>query len=114
MSFLALPNFRQSFETNGVNDRAWYTFFQGIWKGQPPSLESAVKPTGSPFTYNASSKGFLIVNGGTVSQVQWFGAGRGSAAPITTGQTQGCFPLSQNDSLIITYSVAPTLTFVTQ
>jgi len=29
-----------------------------------------------------------------------------------TGQIAGFFPLSENDSLVITYSVVPTLTFV--
>ncbi len=112
--FTVLPNFRESLQDKGVTSRAWYSFFSNLFQGRPPAPEITVTIGTSPYTYTATQKGFLIVQGGTVSLVQWLGAGRGSTTNRTTGQTQGCFPLSLGDSLIITYSVAPTLIFVPQ
>lgn len=114
MSFLGLPNFTQPITKNSSIDRTWYTFIQGMWKGQAPGTEAPVTLTPSPFIYTASRKGFAIVQGGTVSVVSWQGSARGSTTPHNTGQTSGCFPLSQGDQLIITYSSAPNVTFVPQ
>lgn len=97
-----------------VVSRPWYTFLQGLWKGTPTGQDGLVTAGASPFTYTASGRGFLIVQGGTVSLVQWLGTSRGSTAPRSTGVTQGCFPMSQGDQLIITYSVIPTLAWVPQ
>ncbi len=106
-----LPNYNQPLVEKGLTARTWYQFFQSMWKGFPTGAEVSVTATASPMTYLAPSKGFLIVNGGTVSLVQFT---RDQKTNYTTGQTQGCFPVSNGDALIVTYSVTPTLTFVPQ
>lgn len=109
--FNTAPTYDQPINDKGLTSRFWYRFFQNLWKGVPPAPESTLTPAASPYTYTASQKGFLIVQGGTVTLVQW---SRGGVANHTTGATQGCFPLSAGDSLVITYSVAPTLTYCPQ
>ncbi len=73
-----------------------------------PAARSTVTLTGSPFTYTAGADGVLIVNGGTVSAVSYL---RGSST-INSGVVAGPFPLKTSDRLRITYTVAPTVTFL--
>ena len=103
-----VPTYEQPLEITGHTSSAWYRYWQQNELGTPPAAESAVTPTGSPFTYTAGRKGFLIVQGGTVSAVAFSRSG----TFYTTGQTQGVFPLDQNDQLKVTYSAAPILTWV--
>jgi hypothetical protein len=65
-----------------------------------------VTPTGSPFTYTNGSglTESVIVSGGTVSQIVFNRGG-----PITTLPVAGMFTLQPQDSLVISYSVAPTI-----
>ncbi len=111
MSYAVLPNYSQSIVQKGVTDRAWYTFFQGLWQGSPPQAENSVTPGASPYTYKASRRGFLIIQGGTMGIVQF---SRSGTQNYNTGVTQGCFPLSDGDSLVMTFGSAPTLPFVPQ
>jgi hypothetical protein len=62
----------------------------------------------SPYTYTntTGAPAMLYVAGGTVSAITL--ARQGTA--LTTGFTAGAFYLAQNDSVVITYTVAPTLT----
>jgi hypothetical protein len=106
----ALPNFQQAIVEKGVTSRAWYQFFQQLWKGTPPGSEAAITVEASPFKYTAAQRGFVIVNGGTVILVQF----NRTTTNYVTGQTAGCFPLSAGDSLIVTYTGVPTMTFVPQ
>ncbi len=64
----------------------------------------------SPYTYTntTGTPVMLYVAGGTVSAITI--ARQGTA--LTTGFTSGAFRLAQNDSVTITYTVAPTLTLV--
>ena len=109
MSFTGIPNYAQPMYVKGNMERTWYQFFSDVWKGKPASDVSAVVPVSSPFTYQANSKGFMIIQGGTVSLVQF---SRDMNVNYNTGQTNGVFPLGQNDSLIVSYSVAPVFTWV--
>jgi len=96
--------------SNGTNTQpSWYRFFQAIHIGTPPQAESSITVTASPFTYTASMGGFVIVHGGTVSQISF---SRTSGTSYITGQTTGTFPVSAGDSVIVTYSGLPTITFV--
>lgn len=104
-----MPDYNTPLLFNGVVGSGWYRLWQGLWSGTPTQNLSSVILSASPFTYRAPAGGTLIVQGGTVSQVQF---SRDGSAFFTTGQTQGMFPVSQGDALVITYSVAPTLTFV--
>ena len=105
----ALPTFNQQILEGGRTSRVWYFFFQGLWNGIPPGAESKVVVTASPFGFIAPRGGFLIVQGGTVSSVSF---SRDGITPHATGQTAGMFPLSKGDTLTVTYSSVPNLTFV--
>lgn len=108
---LSLPTFDQPLSEKGVTSKVWYAFLSGLYRGIPPAAESAVTVGTSPFIYKAPQKGFAIVQGGTLSMVSYT---RNGSTNYNTGATQGCFPLSAGDSLIVTFSVAPTITFVPQ
>ena len=109
MSFNTAPTYDTPLTVKGSTHTTWYRFFQNVYKGAPPSSESILTPGASPWAYQAMSKGFLIIRGGTVSAVQFT-----RTQTTLTGQTQGVFPLSQGDTLTITYSVLPTITWVPQ
>lgn len=111
MSYNAVPNFSQSIVEKGLTNRAWYAFFQNLFKGLAPSSTVPVVVGGSPFTYVADQRGFMIVQGGTVSLIQF---SRDGATNYSTGQTSGCVPLSAQDRLIVTFSGTPSMTFVPQ
>ena len=112
MTTNTIPQFEQRvIRQGGVTAKEWYFFFQALWKGLPQALEVPVVPGPTPFTYTAPTRGFLIVQGGTISLVQF---SRDGSTNYSVGTTAGSFPLSQGDQLIINYSVAPTLTFVPQ
>src|SRR5271168_158761 len=107
MSFNTAPTYDTPLTVKGSIHTAWYRFFQNVYKGAPPSSETAVALSASPFAYQAPSGGFVIVRGGTVSAIQFT-----RSATTLTGQTQGVFPMSQGDTLTITYSGVPSLTWV--
>lgn len=104
-----LPQFGQPLAAGNVTNKDWYFFWAGLWRGLAPELESPVTLTGSPFTYSAPRRGSLIVSGGTVSQIRF---SRDGSTFYNTGATAGMFALSAADRLEVTYTVAPTLTFV--
>ena len=62
----------------------------------------------SPFTYTATKAGAVIVNGGTLSLIQF---GRGGAL-YTLGVLAGVAPVWAGDTVVVTYVVAPTMTFM--
>jgi hypothetical protein len=65
----------------------------------------------SPFTYECQYNGALIVSGGTVSAIAY---SRDNVTYYATGATAGMFPMSANDYIKITYTVAPTVIFAPQ
>lgn len=109
MSYSALPNYRQPVYTKGAMERTWYQFFSDVWKGKPASGVNPLTPASSPFRYQADSKGFMMIQGGTVTLVQFT---RDGITNYNTGQTAGVFPLAQGDTLIVIYSALPALTWV--
>lgn len=68
---------------------------------------TAVTAGASPYTYTNSTptRKQVFVSGGTVSAISF---NRG-ATTVPTGETAGVFTLNPNDSLVITYTVAPTI-----
>lgn len=90
----------------GLITPAWLRFFT-LLLSQPGPI-AAVALTGSPFSFTASERGTAFVVGGTVSVIKITRA----RVTITTGQTSGNVPLAQGDTLIVTYSAAPTVSFV--
>lgn len=73
-----------------------------------PPAPAAIVVGASPYTYTAPSNGCVVVSGGTVSLVQLGRAG----AFLATGVTTGVFPVSAGDQIKVTYTVAPTMTFL--
>jgi hypothetical protein len=105
----SLPNFNVPLQKEGITGKDWFFFWAGLFSGLPPALPLPVKLTASPFTYSPTVKGSVIVNGGTVSQVQF---SRDGTHFFTTGQTAGMFTLNAADRLVVTYTVLPTMTFI--
>lgn len=104
-----LPDFNTPLLTKGSISSAWYRFWQGLFSGVPGGNVSVIAPGVTPFTYIAPLGGVVIIGGGTVTQVQF---SRDGASFFVTGQTNGMFPVSQGDQLVVTYSVPPNMTFV--
>lgn len=107
--FRRVPTYEQPLTIQERNSSYWYRFFQDSDTGRPPTAEASITVTASPFTYTAPRKGFVIVNGGTVSIIAFSRSG----TFYTTGQTTGTFTVAQGDQLKVTYSGLPTMTFVT-
>ncbi len=107
--YRTVPTYEQQMTPGSHNDAAWYRYFQQNESGTPPSSEMPVTIAGSPFSFTAPSKGFVILSGGTVGNVMF---SRTTGTFYLTGQTAGVFPMAQNDVLKVTYSVRPTLIFV--
>lgn len=92
--------------SSGFFTSAWYRFFTSLIG--PAAASSPVTPTGSPFTFTASQRGFLQVRGGTISVAQLI-RGRETLAVTLPAQF---IPVSQSDAVVLTYSAAPTLVFL--
>jgi hypothetical protein len=103
-AFNRLPTYQEPVLTKGVTTRGWYTFWAGLLKGQPTGPVAPLVVGPSPFTYLAPAGGTLIVQGGTTTQIQFT---RGDGNLYVVGTTAGMFPLSQGDSLVVTYSLGP-------
>lgn len=63
----------------------------------------------SPFVYTAPSAGSVVISGGGIENVEF---DRAPAGFITVGAFRGSFPVAQNDQLRVTYTTAPTMTFI--
>lgn len=68
----------------------------------------AITVTASPFTHNATADGLLIVSGGTVTKQEY----RRGAVYTEVGQLNSMLLVLAGDALRVTYSVAPTITFI--
>ena len=109
--FNTLPTNEQAIASkNGTTVRGWYSFWGGLFTGQPTGPVAPLRVGSSPFTYLATQGGTVIVQGGTTTQIQFT---RGDGNFYVVGTTAGMFPLSQGESLVVTYSVGPpTMTWV--
>jgi len=74
-------------------------------RAQPASV---VTVTASPFTYTAPAAGAVFVQGGIVSIISLVRQG----TSVATGLTASIFPVARLDQLVITYTGAPTVTFL--
>lgn len=75
-----------------------------------PSQQSPLGITvgASVFDYVAPAQGLVILTGGTVTVIS---IGRNGVF-TTTGLIVGVFPVSRKDTVRVTYSVIPTMTFI--
>jgi len=106
-----LPTYDQKLTAGDNTSKVWYFFFKALHDGQPTGAEFAVTLTGSPFSFLAPSKGFVIVQGGTVTIIQF---SRNGTTNYNVGITQGIVPVSANDRVLIYYTATPNFTFVPQ
>ena len=72
---------------------------------------SGITVTASPFTYQNTTafNGDVIISGGTVSNIEFT---RDNTTFYTTGLLMGVLRLSPSDRVRVTYTVAPTMTYV--
>jgi hypothetical protein len=110
-TYTTIPAFETALSVNKQTNKVWYFFWKSLVQGQPPAAEYSITLTASPFSFVAPQRGFVIVDGGAVVLIQF---SRNGTTNYTTGQTQGVFPVSAGDTLIIRYTTAPTVTFVPQ
>jgi len=109
LQYRGLPTYTEPVDDKGNMSTAWRRWFSATDNGTPPAAEASITVGASPFAYQATQKGFVIVTGGTVSSIQFTRTGT-----YSTGQTAGVFPVSLADILTVTWSVKPTMTFVPQ
>jgi hypothetical protein len=109
VSLNRIPTYQTRLETNDVTTSNWFNFWSGMLQGQPTGNISALIPGVSPYSYQATQGGSVVISGGTVSIVE---LSRDGVAYYATGQTSGMFPVSMGDVLRVTYTVVPTMTFV--
>jgi hypothetical protein len=115
-SFNRMPTYQEPLETGDLvvskngrakqppTTRGWYTFWSGLFAGQPTGPVAVIAVGPSPFTYLAPVGGSVIVQGGTTTQIQFT---RGDGNFYVVGTTAGMFPVAQGDSLVVTYSLGP-------
>ncbi|WP_186267814.1 hypothetical protein [Burkholderia gladioli] len=84
---------------DGANSAAW---------GSSGAIAS-ITIGASPFSYTAPAAGSVLIVGGTVSAVT---LKRGAPAAVSVGATAGSVPVSAGDIVTVTYSAAPTMSFV--
>lgn len=84
---------------DGANSAAW---------GSSAAIAS-ITVGASPFAYTAPAAGSVLIVGGTVSAVT---LKRGTPAAVSVGATAGSVPVSAGDIVTVTYSAAPTMSFV--
>jgi hypothetical protein len=87
--------------------QAWFNFFSRL-TAKPPPIVAIVSAT-SPFTFTASQNGTVSISGGTVSSIT---LGRARVTGVNVGFTSGLVPVSQGDTVTVTYSVAPVMNFI--
>ena len=73
-----------------------------------PGAVAPVTVGASPFTFKASQKGALVISGGGLRRVE---ITRDGTTFYSTGAFRGMFPLSTNDSMRVTFTAVPVLTF---
>ena len=103
-----MPTYTEPLELGSHTTRGWYTFWLGLLQGQPSGVVIVVVPGVSPYSYVAGTAGTVILSGGTVSKVEF---SRDGVTFYVTGQTSGMFSLSMGDTLRVTYSGVPVMTF---
>lgn len=112
--FNRFPTYQEPLQAGKQKDlpttRGWYSYWAGLFSGQPNGPAAPITVGTSPFTYVAPAGGSVIVNGGTTTQIKYSRDGNNF---FVTGVIAGMLPVSQGDQLVITYSVGPpTMTFV--
>lgn len=94
-------NYISDWANNPVSDVGTANVFEGNYGYNPIGI-STVTVTTSPFTYTAAhSTEVLYISGGSVTSITKSGS--------NLGLTSGAFTLSPNESIVVAYSVVPTI-----
>lgn len=104
---LPSPTLPVSDAKTGLMASIWYQFLVRL---SQLSAEQPVEPltvTASPFVYTASTIGNVFVSGGSTSSVVLTRSGVSLTVPENT-----FIPVAANDTVTVTYSGAPNVTFV--
>ena len=103
---IPLPNQISPFVNKFLNIVSpWVQYLQQFTQA-PPNIMS-VTVSASPFSYVSKEPGYVHVNGGTVSVITLV---RGAISLNFTGMK--AIPVAINDTVVVTYSVLPTVKFV--
>lgn len=101
------PTLPVSAPNTGLVASIWYQWFTRISQLSAERPFEPLTVLASPFVYTAYTIGNVIVQGGTVSSIVLTRDG----VSVTCGE--GVFiPVAANDTLTITYSVLPSITFI--
>lgn len=106
--FNTMPTYGVPLQQVGSMVRDWYFFFAGLFRGLPPGNVEPVTVGASPYVYSAAKRGVIIIDGGTVSAVEFT---RDGTNWFDCGTIAGMFHLSAADQLRVTHAGAPTMTF---
>jgi hypothetical protein len=92
-------------DNRGLVTQIWQQFFNAL----RPSVDaiSALVVSASPTSFTASQRGTVAVSGGTLTAVSLL---RGSTT-VALG-TSRVIPVSNGDIVRVTYTVAPTMSFI--
>lgn len=103
-----LPDFELAIvDKDGKLTPSWQRGLTRLAQLTPERKFRAVAPGASPFAFTASTIGHLLITGGNVSAVALVRGAASVACPLS-----GFIPMAGKDSVVITYSVAPTLNFI--
>jgi hypothetical protein len=90
----------------------WYYLLRTLFlRGGGPGAQLApvaVAVGNSPYLYETDINGTLVIEGGTVLEISIIRSNQN----ILTGMTQGAIPMVRGDTVAITYSGAPSATFL--
>lgn len=94
---------------SGILQQPWISFLQQFVIA-PPAFMPIVVGT-SPFAYQAKEPGNVFISGGTVSSITLT---RGSDTIIVASSTVNprLIPVAIDDTVTVTYSVLPTMKFI--
>lgn len=98
-----------------IDDNRWRKWFQDMWalvNAIRLPLPISVTVGASPFTYQFANGGSasILVNGGTVSLIEWSRDGTTFYKVGTT--TDSMYTVSSGDYIRVTYTVIPTVKVV--
>ena len=92
-------------DQNGRVSLPWYRFFAALVS--PATAAETINVSGSQVTYVASVDGNVLIHGGTISFIT---INRGRMA-LAVNTNASFVPLSQGDSVAVSFSAAPAMTF---
>jgi hypothetical protein len=101
------PTLPVSDSKTGLLSSIWYQFFTRLQQLTAERAIAAITVGTSPFVYTPSTIGNIFVSGGTVSSIVL------ARDTVTLTCPENVFiPVAANDTVTVTYTVKPTMTFV--